>query len=191
MAQALRPFLFSSKVYVNVELKGKSSTGKSQALAPKSHDCLVVAQTQGDSPSFSANRRAVALAGLAAASSLLPVRKADALFGIGGQSKMERYTAETNAAIKEIQDTIALPRTDPSRDEAIAHLKVTANAWVARYRRDKEISGKPSYGLVYSAVNAVEGHYNNFGSKAPIPKKRADRIIKELSDAELAVSRGR
>jgi len=44
---------------------------------------------------------------------------------------------------------------------------------------------------VYSAVNAVVGHYNNFGTKAPIPKKRAERIVKELKDAELALSRGR
>ena len=33
-------------------------------------------------------------------------------------------------------------------------------------RYDEVITGKPSYGNVYSALNAVSGHYNNFGTKA-------------------------
>lgn len=43
----------------------------------------------------------------------------------------------------------------------------------------------------YSALNAVAGHYNNFGTKYPLPAKRADRALKELSDAELLMERGR
>ena len=31
---------------------------------------------------------------------------------------------------------------------------------------------------MYSALNAIAGHYNNFGTTAPIPKKRLDRLIK-------------
>jgi hypothetical protein len=30
----------------------------------------------------------------------------------------------------------------------------------------------------YSALNALAGHYNNFGSQAPIPKKRLERLVK-------------
>ena len=71
----------------------------------------------------------------------------------------------------------------------------------------------------YSALNAVAGHYNNFGTKYPLPAKRAERALKarsqnaclharthahrltherlylsyaqELSDAELLLERGR
>ena len=38
---------------------------------------------------------------------------------------------------------------------------------------------------MYSALNAIAGHYNNFGTTAPIPKKRLDRLIK-VSTAGLA-----
>lgn len=31
---------------------------------------------------------------------------------------------------------------------------------------------------VYSALNAVAGHYNSFGTKYPLPAKRADRVTK-------------
>ena len=43
----------------------------------------------------------------------------------------------------------------------------------------------------YSALNAVAGHYNNFGTKYPLPAKRAERALKELSDAEVLLTRGR
>lgn len=43
----------------------------------------------------------------------------------------------------------------------------------------------------YSALNALAGHYNSFGTNAPIPKKRLERIEKELGDAERLLERGR
>jgi photosystem II Psb27 protein len=62
---------------------------------------------------------------------------------------------------------------------------------VAKYRRDDRFAGKPSYGNMYSVLNAISGHYNSFGPEAPIPKKRLERINKELSDAEKLLSRNR
>ena len=56
---------------------------------------------------------------------------------------------------------------------------------------DKAIIGRPSYGNVYSALNAVSGHYNNFGTKYPLPQKRKDRVMDEFKTAEIALSRGR
>jgi photosystem II Psb27 protein len=64
-------------------------------------------------------------------------------------------------------------------------------AWVAKYRRERAVSGKSSYGNVYSAVNAVAGHYNNFGPTYPLPAKRKDRIFEELTDAEKQLARNR
>uniref|UniRef100_A0A7S0N6G5 Photosystem II Psb27 protein n=1 Tax=Pyramimonas obovata TaxID=1411642 RepID=A0A7S0N6G5_9CHLO len=138
-----------------------------------------------------AGRREVALAGMAAiAATVLPVGKANAgLFG--GKSREEIYADQTTALITEILTTITLPRDDETRGDAIKHLKGSSNEWVAKYRRDNSVSGRPSYGYTYSAVNAVQGHYTNFGTKAPIPKKRAERIVKELKDAQVAIGRGR
>jgi photosystem II Psb27 protein len=62
---------------------------------------------------------------------------------------------------------------------------------VATYRREPKVSGRPSYSNTYSVLNALAGHYNSFGATAPIPKKRLDRINKELDDATLYLSRGR
>lgn len=139
----------------------------------------------------STGRREAALAGVAAALvAVLPVGQANAgLFG--GKSKEQTYVDTTNALIDQILTTITLSRDDESRPDAIKGLKKTSNDWVAKYRRDDTVSGRPSYGYVYSAVNAVQGHYNNFGTKAPIPKKRAERIVKELKDAQVAITRGR
>lgn len=60
------------------------------------------------------------------------------------------------------------------------------NDWVARYRRDETFSGRPSYGNVYSAVNAMAGHLNSFGPTAPVPKKRLERMIKARAVQGLA-----
>lgn len=30
----------------------------------------------------------------------------------------------------------------------------------------------------YSALNALAGHYNSFGTSAPVPKKRLERLVK-------------
>ena len=58
------------------------------------------------------------------------------------------------------------------REESINTTRNMTNAWVAKYRRDNKTTGKPSYGQVYSALNAVSGHFNNFGTKYPFPAKR-------------------
>ena len=70
-------------------------------------------------------------------------------------------------------------------------MRQATNTWVAKYRRDNQFSGKPSYGNMYSALNAVAGHYNSFGSDTPLPKKRLDRVVKELDDADKLLARGR
>lgn len=49
----------------------------------------------------------------------------------------------------------------------------------------------PQHSNTYSALNALAGHYNSFGTNAPIPKKRLERIEKELGDAERLLERGR
>lgn len=63
--------------------------------------------------------------------------------------------------------------------------------WVARYRRDDRFAGKPSFSNLYSAVNALAGHYNSFGATTRIPAKRLDRVKVELDLAQRLVGQGR
>ena len=49
-----------------------------------------------------------------------------------------------------------------SPDKAIEKTRQLTNAWVAKYRRDKAIINRPSRRS--TPLNAVSGHYNNFGA---------------------------
>lgn len=113
-----------------------------------------------------------------------------ALFGFGGDP-IAKYTEQTTAVIEQVKYTLDLPADSPDKANAIEKTRQLTNAWVAKYRRDKAIIGRPSYGNVYSALNAVSGHYNNFGTKYPLPQKRKDRVMDEFKTAEIALSRGR
>lgn len=67
------------------------------------------------------------------------------------------------------------------KETKVSLLKKEMNDWTAKYRRNDKTGGKPSFGLMYSAVNALAGHWNNFGADAPVPKKRLTRIVKARS----------
>ena len=44
---------------------------------------------------------------------------------------------------------------------------------------------------MYSALNALAGHFNSFGSDTPLPKKRFERVQKEVEDTAKFLERGR
>ena len=48
--------------------------------------------------------------------------------------------------------TLDLPANSDEKAAAIEKTRKLTNDWVARYRRDKGITGRPSYGNVYSAL---------------------------------------
>mgnify|MGYP000049149071 FL=1 len=108
-----------------------------------------------------------------------------------GGDPIVKYTEQTTAVIEQVKFTLDLAGESPDKAGAIEKTRTLTNAWVAKYRRDKAITGRPSYGNVYSALNAVSGHYNNFGTKYPLPQKRKDRVLDEFRTAEIALSRGR
>merc|ERR1712118_329901 len=93
---------------------------------------------------------------------------------------------ETTEMINAVAATLDLPRDAPNRDATVKGVRSAGIAWVAKYRRQNEYAGRPSYGATYTAVNALAGHVNNFGTGTPIPAKRADRLKIELSDAARA-----
>ena len=67
---------------------------------------------------------------------------------------------------------------DADKEAEVKELKRQMNEWTASYRTDRTFGGRPSFSNMYSAVNALAGHWNSFGADAPIPKKRLTRIDK-------------
>ncbi|XP_071693084.1 photosystem II repair protein PSB27-H1, chloroplastic-like [Rutidosis leptorrhynchoides] len=103
----------------------------------------------------------------------------------------EEYAKETQEVIKKVRDTINMDKTDPNIATAVAELRETSNSWVAKYRREKALLGRLSFRDMYSALNAVSGHYVSFGPTSPIPAKRKTRILEEMDSVEKALLRGR
>ena len=136
--------------------------------------------------------RRLGLLGAAAAPLLLSSRGADAgLFGGGKEAADAKYTEATTNIIEEVRTTLALPKDDDGKAAAVTKLRGDTNMWVATYRRNQDYSGRISYSNMYSALNAIAGHYNSFGTNYPLPKKRLDRIIQECEVAEKALAKGR
>ncbi|KAK3023390.1 hypothetical protein RJ639_044723 [Escallonia herrerae] len=123
-------------------------------------------------------------AGILSPAFLLPVTSAWA-------ATDEEYVKETEEVINKVRATITKDKTDPNVADAVAELRDTSNSWVAKYRREKALLGRSSFRDIYSALNAVSGHYISFGPTAPIPAKRKARILEEMDTAEKALLRGR
>ncbi|GKV03859.1 hypothetical protein SLEP1_g16101 [Rubroshorea leprosula] len=103
----------------------------------------------------------------------------------------EEYVKETEDVINKVRSTINMDKNDPNVAAAVADLRQTSNSWVAKYRREKALLGRASFRDIYSALNAVSGHYISFGPTAPLPAKRKARILEEMDTAEKALLRGR
>ncbi|KAK0590476.1 hypothetical protein LWI29_027655 [Acer saccharum] len=103
----------------------------------------------------------------------------------------QEYVKDTEVVISKVRTTITMDKTDPNVASAVAELRDASNTWVAKYRREKALLGRASFRDMYSALNAVSGHYISFGPTAPIPAKRKARILEEMETAEKALLRGR
>ncbi|GJP37565.1 hypothetical protein CLOM_g12288 [Closterium sp. NIES-68] len=131
------------------------------------------------------SRRTLSLAGVASLAAVLSAP------GFAFAGFEEDYVQATTNVIERVRNTLGLARDDPARSDAVNELRELSNTWVARYRREKSVAGRPSYSNMYSVLNAISGHYISFGPTYPIPKKRLDRIFEEVDIAERALSRGR
>jgi photosystem II Psb27 protein len=126
----------------------------------------------------------LAAAGVLSPSFLLPATSARA-------AADDEYVKDAEEVINKIRNTINMDKTDPNVPAAVAELREASNSWVAKYRKEKELLGRASFRDIYSALNAVSGHYISFGPTAPIPAKRKARILQEMDTAEKALVRGR
>ncbi|GFR44719.1 hypothetical protein Agub_g6042, partial [Astrephomene gubernaculifera] len=159
-------------------------------VRPAARRLSVVASAQ---PQVPVSRREVLGASAAAISLLLSSSPAHAIFGFADDNAklFADYTSETTAILTKVKSTIALDKDDPAKEDSVKSLRKDINSWVAKYRREPKVAGRPSFGNTYSALNALAGHFNSFGTTAPIPKKRMERLQKELDDAATLLSRNR
>lgn len=107
------------------------------------------------------------------------------------EEDQQEYVKDTREVIEKVRSTVRMEKTDPNVASAVAELRDASNSWVAKYRRDKALLGRASFRDMYSALNAVSGHYISFGPTAPIPAKRKARILEEVDTVEKALLRGR
>jgi len=134
-------------------------------------------------------RVALSAGALATFSGLFAPRPAQA--GLFGPPPEETYQKDTKYIIDLVEGNLAMDKDDPGRADSVQSVKKATNDWVAKYRRDDRFTGRPSYSQVYTALNAVAGHYNSFGVKYPLPEKRLDRVTKELKFARKALDAGK
>merc|ERR1719235_1135894 len=116
-------------------------------------------------------------------------RIADASF-FGGISE-EEYQNETYSLANLAKEVSTMPKNADGKEQKVVSLKTEINRWVAKYRREAKFGGRPSYTNMYSAVNALSGHLNTFGPTDPVPKKRLERVLYELDQTSLFLSKGR
>ncbi|KAL6782674.1 PSB27 [Auxenochlorella protothecoides x Auxenochlorella symbiontica] len=151
--------------------------------------CVVSVQAQQSAPAIS---RRAAGAGVLSLLMMGQPMAAKAFLGIGeGNAAETEYQQLTEGLIKDILNVSQLSRDAPDRENVLKEIKDRSTAWVAKYRRQGSVQGRPSFANTYSAVNAIAGHINSFGFSTPVPKKRLDRIVKDLTDAERQLQRGR
>ncbi|KAG9452695.1 hypothetical protein H6P81_005599 [Aristolochia fimbriata] len=161
--------------------------------SPRVNNSTIEARQYSMRSSATSGRRdflksSIILGGAAASSSsfLFPIATRPA-----SAASDDEYTKETTEVIGKVRSTINMDKTDPNVASAVADLREASNYWVAKYRKEKALLGRASFRDLYSALNAVSGHYISFGPTAPIPAKRKARILEEMDTAEKALLRGR
>lgn len=172
-------------------LSRKASAPAAAAARAAGRSRVVCSAESGDVSSRRGALRLGAAVLLGAASTAGAPRPALAGLFNGDEVLQEAYTEDTTAIIKLVQDNLALDRSDPSRAESIQAVRKATADWVAKYRREDRVQAKPSYSQTYTALNAVAGHYNSFGTKYPLPPKRLTRVNKELAFASKAIAAGK
>mmetsp|Transcript_13703 Transcript_13703/g.26274 ORF Transcript_13703/g.26274 Transcript_13703/m.26274 type:complete len:188 (+) Transcript_13703:179-742(+) len=111
--------------------------------------------------------------------------------GLFGGIPEEVYVEDTTQVLGALKATLDLTSESADAERIVDSVRTESNKWVAKYRRQSNYQGRPSYGNTYSAINAILGHYNNFGANTLFPKRRLERVVKEVDDAGRALGRGR
>jgi len=99
------------------------------------------------------------------------------------------YRQDTLTLISSLREAIALEEGTPEKAAAQAAARQNINDFIARYRRDDSTAALPSFTTMSTALNALAGHYSNYGNR-PLSGKLKDRLEQEFTQVEAALSRG-
>ncbi len=100
------------------------------------------------------------------------------------------YIADTTDTIKTLREAINLPEDAENRAAVKTSARYKINAYVSRYRADRDKSGLYSYTTMSTALNTLAGYYNG-STKRAVPAKTRDRLLQEFDRAEAALAQGR
>jgi len=100
------------------------------------------------------------------------------------------YVSDTTDTIKTLRDAVNLPESAENRSAIKTDARYKINAYISRYRADREKSGLYSYTTMSTALNTLAGYYNG-SMKRTVPEKTRDRLLKEFDRAETALTQGR
>ncbi|HBC40814.1 MAG TPA: photosystem II protein Psb27 [Pseudanabaena sp.] len=100
------------------------------------------------------------------------------------------YVADTTDTIKTLREAINLPENAENRAAVKASARYKINAYVSRYRADRDKNGFYSYTTMLTALNTLAGYYNGTAKRA-VPAKVRDRLLQEFDRAEAALAQGR
>jgi len=100
------------------------------------------------------------------------------------------YVTDTTDTIKTMREAINLPENSENRNAVKTSARYRINAYVSRYRADRDKSGLYSYTTMSTALNTLAGYYNGSMRRALAVKTR-DRLLQEFNRAETALAQGR
>lgn len=100
------------------------------------------------------------------------------------------YITDTTDTLKTLREAISLAEDAENRTAIKTSARYKINAYVSRYRADREKSGLYSYTTMSTALNTLAGYYNGSNKRA-VPAKVRDRLLQEFDRAEAALTQGR
>ncbi len=100
------------------------------------------------------------------------------------------YMADTADTIKTMREAVNLADNAENRMAVKTSARYRINAYVSRYRADRDKSGLYSYTTMSTALNTLAGYYNG-AMKRAVPTKMRDRLLQEFDRAEAALAQGR
>lgn len=101
------------------------------------------------------------------------------------------YKTDASLVLTDMRVACALTRGAPNMEQTVLQVRREMNDFVALYRRNKQVSGNPSFSTLYTAINTLSGHYANYGNSYPVPEKRKKRLLQQFTEVDRALSRGR
>ncbi len=98
------------------------------------------------------------------------------------------YVNDTVSVAQKLEETIALPNDSENRSTAEDEALKLITDYISRYRNRSEVNGTVSFTTMQTALNSMAGHYKTFANR-PLPDDLKDRLSKELTKAEMIVTR--